>query len=496
MIRCFGLISILLLAACATLEPTGEQQEIYIIQDAENNTEIIIAQENEPTEDEPIKTEESPAETTPMDINLTLASSLHSVNIVREISLVADEVMSFHGMFARFIYDGKFGLIDINGNVIVPPIYSKIGYFSDGMAWVIKYDKFGYIDHTGELVIPLIFDAYFDNYKWFGEDMCEYVSWNSFNFRDGRALVRVDGKAGFIDKTGVLVIPAIYDALFWHGEWGSYLPRFYNNHVVIRKNGMHGILDRYGNVVMPFEYDRIGDNFDSTFSGFPLRASRGGYWGFVNEYGEEIIPFEFGAAQPFSNGLAAVTKGGWGDNWGFIDTTGELVLPFEFFIGDQWEGWSAFDEHGLLVLPSRDHRNLWGVGLLNRSGEWVLPPEFSSIWVDSEELIIATIRHTELRDSQWGWQYHVTLFNEYFYFDAAGNEIPAPEDDVPQTHWHSEVNRTSLITRNYDGVTLYGMMMDNNLILSIVFHEITWASDTLLWVRRDNLWGLVEIIQD
>lgn len=83
---------------------------------------------------------------------------------------------------------------------------------------LIKQKKYEY--RTGDVikeVIPFIYD-----YLW--------------NFSEGLASVELNGKWGFIDKTGKEVIPFIYDSVWYfseglaavelNGKWGyiSYLP--------------------------------------------------------------------------------------------------------------------------------------------------------------------------------------------------------------------------------------------------------------------------------
>lgn len=55
--------------------------------------------------------------------------------------------------------------------------------FSDGLAVVKKDGKYGFIDRTGKEVIPLIYD-------------------DAYGFYDGLAAVEKDGKMGYIDRTG------------------------------------------------------------------------------------------------------------------------------------------------------------------------------------------------------------------------------------------------------------------------------------------------------
>ena len=70
--------------------------------------------------------------------------------------------------------------------------YDYISCLSEGLAVVGKNDKSGFVDKTGKVVIPLIYDGAW----WFSEGLAE---------------VDKNGKRGFIDKTGKVAIPLIYD---------------------------------------------------------------------------------------------------------------------------------------------------------------------------------------------------------------------------------------------------------------------------------------------
>lgn len=54
--------------------------------------------------------------------------------------------------------DGKYGYINLNGDVQVPIIYDDIGRFSEGLLAVCKDEKWGFVNGNGEEVVPLIYD--------------------------------------------------------------------------------------------------------------------------------------------------------------------------------------------------------------------------------------------------------------------------------------------------------------------------------------------------
>ena len=64
--------------------------------------------------------------------------------------------------------------------------------FSEGLAAVRLNGKYGFIDKTGAVIIPIQYD-------------------NVYSFIEGLSNVRLKDKWGFIDKTGKVVIPIQYD---------------------------------------------------------------------------------------------------------------------------------------------------------------------------------------------------------------------------------------------------------------------------------------------
>jgi hypothetical protein len=51
--------------------------------------------------------------------------------------------------------DGKWGLVNDAGKIILNPDYAEIGQFINGMARVSKDNKYGYVNKLGEFVIQL-----------------------------------------------------------------------------------------------------------------------------------------------------------------------------------------------------------------------------------------------------------------------------------------------------------------------------------------------------
>jgi hypothetical protein len=77
---------------------------------------------------------------------------------------------------------------------MIPFIYISVGDFSEGLAFVLKDEdgKWGFIDNRGNIVIPNIYD-------------------DEMSFSEGLASVKKDGKYGYINNQGEEVISFIYD---------------------------------------------------------------------------------------------------------------------------------------------------------------------------------------------------------------------------------------------------------------------------------------------
>ena len=112
----------------------------------------------------------------------------------------------------------------------------KILSFIDeqGMIVAQKNGKEGYIDSTGKILIPFLYDEA-----------------GLFSECVDLAPVIQNRKQGFINRRGDIVIPLIYDA-------GPYVNPFYEPGVAIQaKNGRYGVIDAHNNIIIPFKYDSI-----------------------------------------------------------------------------------------------------------------------------------------------------------------------------------------------------------------------------------------------
>jgi len=88
--------------------------------------------------------------------------------------------------------DGKWGIVDKDGRIVVRPQYDNAGFFSEGLVAVKVGDHrdglWGYVNEKGSMVIPPQFNGF-----------------TAGTFQDGIAEIYTDDKKGFIDKTGKII---------------------------------------------------------------------------------------------------------------------------------------------------------------------------------------------------------------------------------------------------------------------------------------------------
>ena len=316
-----------------------------------------------------------------------------------------DRILHSCDDLAHVTMDGsrRFGVVDTDGQVIVPFVSDVAFSMNYGRGVVRQYDKWGAIDYAGNIYVPLEFDRagrlfsegllnvarYYDEVlKWgivdiYGREivplMYEWIS----QFKNGVARVQYGGKMGLLSKSGEFVIPPHHNdivtldcgvAMFKVGEnrWEHTL----------------GIIDLHdGREIAPPIYS-LGPDFNSEH--FPQRLfheglaslQRDGKWGFINMQGEEIIPFVFTWATNFFGGFSHV---GYDGGVGIINARGEFVIPpGEFVHVSMLPGGLA----RVAVLSDRKdsrgwYKTMYGV-IEIATGNVIVPPIYNEVIVRNE----------------------------------------------------------------------------------------------------------------
>lgn len=223
------------------------------------------------------------------------------------------------------VYEGKtytFGLINIGTGKQLATGYSSIYEPLEGLMMVGKDGRYGFMDMNGKEAIVLQYGKETPVNVKRDEHYNEstYEDFRCDGFYEGLAVVVRDGKAGYIDKKGRVMITFIYDKAFG----------FCNGRAWVMQGGKWGMIDKNGTIMLPLEhrypnylYAKELEALDGYHEGL-VAVAQDTLWGYADMNGRVTIPATYTRAMPFFNGMAAVYKG---DLVGFIDRKGKYVIP-------------------------------------------------------------------------------------------------------------------------------------------------------------------------
>jgi len=294
--------------------------------------------------------------------------------------------------FALFPFreNKKWGYMNKDGQVVVPPRFIAAADFSDHVARVETDSEWYFIDERGSRVFTIPKD------------------WESMRpFSEGLAAFWVKGKAGYCDKNGKIVVPPKFDDVREFSEglapvnigfverqfvpkppepgpggWGfidrtgryvvkptlTSADRFSEGLALVYNDKGRAYIDKTGKTVLQFapplsKAGRVVNRASSFSEGVAwiLASSFGDprTAGFIDKSGKFVIEPQFDFAKDFSGGLAVVRLDG---REGYIDHTGRVVIEPQF---DDAEPFSD----GLAAVRLGD---AWG--FINREGKFVIHP--------------------------------------------------------------------------------------------------------------------------
>jgi hypothetical protein len=158
-----------------------------------------------------------------------------------------------------------------------------------------------------------------------------------------------------------VVFACSWDFLIW-------IPRSKSADPLYRfvKNGKAGYIDGNGNIVIPPKLERYG-NYGSEFHNglLEIAVSSGRY---MDRTGKIVIDRDLYRGWDFSEGLAVAMKKGE-SLWGYIDTSGSFVISPRFASSRTDYVYDFSD--GLAVIEVKNK-----FGYIDHSGEFVIKPQF------------------------------------------------------------------------------------------------------------------------
>jgi hypothetical protein len=242
------------------------------------------------------------------------------------------------GMLQVRNMDYKYGFFDKNGNQAIEFKYDDANAFSDGIAWVKKDGKWGCIDKKGNTVIEFDYvwiNDFNDGLAFVRKDnthpMCidregnvvidefpQGLHWSNYlDFSEGLACVEMDGKYGYIDKTGKYAIEPHF----------SYAKNFSDGLALIMdENFKCGYIDKKGRIVIQPIY-AMGSDFSENLAAVCLQDGTSlekRKYCYIDKSGKMVSDSSFCRADDFHDGIGSVEVYDEGIN--YVDKTGKLLV--------------------------------------------------------------------------------------------------------------------------------------------------------------------------
>ena len=198
--------------------------------------------------------------------------------------------------------NGKYGIIDKNGEFVLPPIYDEI----QGLNITDVNDHVVAMQNNRQMIINIKKNMVVDTIRAY--DDIRLIS-------DELAIVAREGMYGLLNYIrDEELIPLKYTYLNNFGASGFFFAQ------LVRESAFSnmGVVNLEGQTIIPFEYDWI----EYTPMGFVVMNDNSA--SILDLNGQRIIPMEFQGIKVFSEEILLVQYGGL---WGVMNRKGEWLVP-------------------------------------------------------------------------------------------------------------------------------------------------------------------------
>ncbi|MFK7786336.1 MAG: WG repeat-containing protein [Crocinitomicaceae bacterium] len=196
-----------------------------------------------------------------------------------------------------------YGFANSKGEIVIEPKYEYVLPFDNGFSSVRFNQKWGIIKQDGKVLLEPIADQV------------------SSMYRNGLAVVNVDGKYGVINKKGKWIVPMDY-------EWIDMKSGF----IQVRNDQKKAALfNSKGKMIVDFEYDYFKLQSISPLDSNLIVIQKNEQYGLIEiqENNQAIVKIA-----PQYESLRGITKellvAEQNDQDGLINTEGEIIAPFEY----------------------------------------------------------------------------------------------------------------------------------------------------------------------
>ncbi len=340
------------------------------------------------------------------------------------------EITEFKDKYIAEVYhNGKYGVINENGILIIPIQYNYIEFLFQydghndsetllGIA-VEEKNKYGLYNIEGKRILPSIYEEIDNkntmifaqkNNKYFLVDIEKGIinkkSYDDIDLLETESgitslqyiaiLVENKLKEGIVSIDGKELIPCKYDEIYLletryyevklnkksalfnaKGEqitafiYDEIDNNYYYNIYGIMKDNLYGAIDSTGKYILACEYNNLEIKYDIEIGGYYFIANKKGQILFFNIDGKE----KWNTCKNYQ--LSYKTNKGFG----YCDSIGKEIIPFNYQYYDYMK--TKFSKNHYIIVKSAEN-----FGLINEKNEEVLPIQYQYIKKIKENYIV------------------------------------------------------------------------------------------------------------
>lgn len=420
----------------------------------------------------------------------------------------------FEKTVLKYLKNGKYGLISMDGKEITDPVYDDISAvnYKEGMLLVEQDGKVGVININGVQVIKVEYDSitvdnYYNvdtKYERTGFIVCKrgengyrygYIDYQGDIILDAEytELARVtemeednaiyliaykDGQAGLLRNKKIIL----------NHEYENITYNSYNDVFVIQRNGKQGIADRDGNIKIDTKYTNL------TFGGVYINVTEEETEKVLDLNGNEMTD-GYISKMPTKDGEHSIVYGE-DEIYKIIDNSGNIIIDKNYTYIEELDNnyfiVANYNNNGIVDLTGKSLVDLKYSSIFKLDNTGLLQANISSTntisLINSNMEIVATMDNAsiEVKDN------YVRLYSETEnrYFNYSGNELTAQELFPDNKLYAKKINDK------------WGFAdKDGNLVVQNEYDMVTeFNSYGFAGIKVDGKWGVInengEIVQE
>ncbi|WP_143520104.1 WG repeat-containing protein [Reichenbachiella sp. 5M10] len=382
---------------------------------------------------------------------------------------------------------GYTGVIHRNGSIKLPPELDSLSLLNEEYIKTYRTGKEGLLDAQGQVILPPLYKTIIDKYN--------YVPFAQYEIKDTTDQVLNTWSADSIQWIGDRFI-AIYTN-GWMDVKNSQNETIYEGRQPLRVRAFkeHLILQRpnRSDIISPSEHSFSQMSFDSIkvdthyLFGYSDHA-----WNIYNNFGRQLNEKSIEDILPESNNLIPVQRNGY---WGYLDHRGNTAITYKY------------DEVTPFVGQIARVKYLGYQQLINQFGEVVGEASYDSIWVKNNNTAVTRSRsRTDILNNNGAalFQTYNTLAPHTMgYLEVTENNKIGLVNHRGKTLFHPEYDYISDLIQDKFIILKRGNEIavsykDGSYLIPFTsrFEDILDISEGMLSIQKNGKYGFINFDQE